>query len=463
MRAEEFSSVYFLGIGGIGMSALARYFIHLGAKVSGYDKTSTALTDQLSREGINIHFVEDTNLIPRDTELVIYTPAIPKEQKEYRFILRKKIRMMKRSEVLGMISSNFITIAVAGTHGKTTTSTLIAHILRSAGIPHIAFLGGISKNYGTNFLIETSGSKPPVCVVEADEFDRSFLQLNPDITIITSADPDHLDIYNTHTEMLASFEEFTGKIRKGGSLILKAGVKIKPVGSSAYNVFSYSVDTKNSSKTTNSKNFRATGAVIKSGVYHYDFCSPNDVWKDLVLGLPGLFNLENAVAATSAAFLTGINRSQVAKALHSYQGVVRRFDFQIRKHDFVYIDDYAHHPEELRACIEAVRVMYPGKEIIGVFQPHLFSRTRDFAKEFALSLDLLDEVILLDIYPAREKPVKGVSSKLILEKLQTRNKVIIEKEKLVKYLKQRKPAILLTLGAGDIDQLVQPIRTVFET
>ncbi|MCX6287492.1 MAG: UDP-N-acetylmuramate--L-alanine ligase [Bacteroidetes bacterium] len=462
MNPQELSSVYFLGIGGIGMSALARYFMHLGAKVSGYDKTPTALTRQLEREGMEIHFEENPDLIPKNTELVIYTPAIPREHKELKFILRKKFMMMKRSEVLGMISSNYFTIAVAGTHGKTTTSALIAHILKSAGIPHIAFLGGISKNYGTNFLVETSGSIPPVCVVEADEFDRSFLQLTPDIAIITSADPDHLDIYHTHKEMLASFEEFTGKIRRGGSLILKEGVILKPLRHSAYNVFSYSIDKKKVSKATGSKDFKARGIRIRNGVYHYDFCTPNDVWTELILGLPGLFNLENAVAATAAAFLMGLSRVQVTRGLKSYQGVVRRFDFQIEKRGFVYIDDYAHHPEELRACIEAVKEMYPGRKITGVFQPHLYSRTRDLAMEFAESLSLLDEVVLLDIYPAREKPIKGVSSELILKKLQTGNKILIEKEKLVNYLKRLKPSVLLTLGAGDIDQLVIPIRKAFE-
>jgi len=462
MKPEELSSVYFLGIGGIGMSALARYFMYLGAKVAGYDKTPTALTDQLADEGMEIHFDENPDLIPNGTELVIYTPAIPRENKEFRFIVRKKIRMMKRSEVLGMIASNYFTIAVAGTHGKTTTSALIAHILKSAKIPHIAFLGGISKNYGTNFLIDTSGGRPPVCVVEADEFDRSFLQLSPDIAIITSADPDHLDIYNTYKEMLDSFGGFTGKIRKGGSLIIKAGVGVRPQRSSSYNVFSYSLDKRNTSKTTGSKEFRAAGIAMQNGVYHYDFCSPNDVWQSLVLGLPGLFNLENAVAASSAVFLTGLNRPQLAKALKSYQGVVRRFDFQLRKPGFIYIDDYAHHPDELRACIEAVKEMYPGKRITGVFQPHLYSRTRDLAAEFAASLDLLDEALLLDIYPAREKPVRGVSSELILHKMKSENKRIIDRSQLVKYLKRLKPEVLLTLGAGDIDLLVKPIRRAFE-
>ncbi|MCX6281395.1 MAG: UDP-N-acetylmuramate--L-alanine ligase [Bacteroidetes bacterium] len=462
MKPQEFSSVYFLGIGGIGMSALARYFMHLGARVSGYDKTSTALTNQLEHEGMEIHFEENPDLVPKNTDLVIYTPAIPKENKELKFILRKKFRMLKRSEVLGMISSNYFTIAVAGTHGKTTTSTLIAHILKSSGIPHIAFLGGISKNYGTNFLVDTSGSKPAVCVVEADEFDRSFLQLTPDIAIITSADPDHLDIYNTHQEMLKSFEEFTGKIREGGSLIIKQEVRVNPLRASGYNVFSYSLDRKKASKATGCKEFNARGIMIRNGIHHFDFCSPNDVWADLVLGLPGLFNLENAVAAATAAFLTGLARNQIAKALKSYQGVVRRFDFQIRKPGFVFIDDYAHHPEELRACIEAVREMYPGKKITGVFQPHLYTRTRDLATEFADSLGLLDEVILLDIYPAREKPIKGVSSELILDNIKIENKTLIAKTKLLNYLKQSKPSVLLTLGAGDIDQLVKPIRKAFE-
>ncbi|MCX6283786.1 MAG: UDP-N-acetylmuramate--L-alanine ligase [Bacteroidetes bacterium] len=461
MKPQEISSVYFLGIGGIGMSALARYFRHLGAAVSGYDKTPTALTRQLEAEGMKIHFEEDPALIPANTELVIYTPAIPRENKELNFIIKKQILLMKRSEVLGMISSDYFTIAVAGTHGKTTTSTLIAHILKSAGIPHIAFLGGISKNYGTNFLIETSGTKPLVCIVEADEFDRSFLQLTPDIAIVTSADPDHLDIYNTHKEMLASFQEFTGKIRKGGSLIMKAGVGLKPLGQSAYNVFSYSLENKKPSAPTGMKGFKAGGFGIRNGVYHYDFCSANDVWKDLVLGLPGLFNLENALAANAAAFLMGLSQSRVARAMKSFKGVVRRFDFQVKRRGFVYIDDYAHHPEELRACIVAVKEMYPGRSITGVFQPHLYSRTRDLAAEFAESLSLLDEIVLLDIYPAREKPIKGVSSELILEKLKTGNKRLIEKGKLVKYLKKLQPSVLLTLGAGDIDQLVPSVRKAF--
>ena len=462
MEAGKLRSVYFLGIGGIGMSALARYFLYTGAGVSGYDKTRTSLTDQLEREGMKIHYEEKPSLIPSDTELVIYTPAIPQEQKEYQFILKKKLRMMKRSEVLGLIASDYFTIAVAGTHGKTTTSALIAHILKSAGIPHIAFLGGVSKNYQTNFLVETSVSKPAVCVVEADEFDRSFLKLSPDIAIITSADADHLDIYNTHSEMLASFEEFTGNIRKGGSLILKSGVNIKPRASSEYNVFRYSLDKENPSLPTASKHFRAAGIHIKSGVYHFDFCMQNDVWKNLVLGLPGLFNLENAVAATSAAFLAGINSTRARKALKSYQGVVRRFDFQLKKRGFVYIDDYAHHPEELKACIDAVKEMYPGKKITGVFQPHLFTRTRDLSAEFAVSLGLLDEVILLEIYPAREKPIRGVTSQLILDKVRSAYKSIIGKESLVKYLRNAKPEVLLTLGAGDIDQMVKPIRKAFE-
>jgi UDP-N-acetylmuramate--alanine ligase len=299
-------------------------------------------------------------------------------------------------------------------------------------------------------------------VVEADEFDRSFLRLSPDVAIITSADPDHLDIYNTHREMLASFGEFTGKIRKGGSLIIKSGVKVKPAGRRGYNVFSYSLDPEGVSEPTMAKEFRATGTIIRSGLYHFDFCTANDVWKNLVLGLPGLFNLENAAAAVSAAFIAGLSQSQIAPALKSYQGVVRRFDFQVRRPGMVYIDDYAHHPEELKACIMAVKEMYPGKKITGIFQPHLYSRTRDLAVEFAGSLDLLDEVILLDIYPAREKPIEGVSSELILQKLKTKQKHIFKKTRLLSYLKTKKPAVLLTLGAGDIDRLVKPIRKAFE-
>ena len=368
---------------------------------------------------------------------------------------------MKRSEVLGKIAASYYTVAVAGTHGKTTTSTLIAHILRSAGIPHIAFLGGISKNYGTNFLYMTEGDIPPVCVVEADEYDRSFLKLSPDIALVTSADPDHLDIYDSHESMLSSFSEFTGRIREGGSLIMRKGVSVNPSGQTAYNVFSYHVSRDWAGKRRN-REFTASGITMSGGKFRFSLGLPNGNWEKLTLGVPGFFNLENAVGACSAAFLLGLDRLQVSRALNSFQGVVRRFDVQVRRRGFVFIDDYAHHPEELKACISAVREMYPGKRITGVFQPHLFSRTRDLAAEFAESLDLLDEVILLEIYPAREKPIPGISSSVIYERLGCKNKHLIRKTELIRFLVKLKPAVLLSLGAGDIDQLVEPIAKAME-
>lgn len=476
-NSESLSPVYFLGIGGIGMSALARYFRHSGMEVSGYDKTPTPLTDQLQKEGMKIHFEDKPDLIPKKPGMVIYTPAIPKDHKEFLYFRRKKIQMLKRSEVLGKIAENYFTIAVAGTHGKTTTSVLISHLLKVAGIPHIAFLGGISRNYNTNFIY--FGREPRICVVEADEFDRSFLRLKPDIAIITSADPDHLDIYHSHEQLLGSFEDFTGNIRKGGCLILKKGVRIKPERKSAYKVFSYFpgnqaeeqlIATKGSKtvpgKAENAKkstsSFTVSSVVIRRGLYHFDFNASDALWKNLTLGLPGRFNLENALAATAAAYLLNIPEVKVARGLKSYRGVVRRFDFRIRKPQQVFIDDYAHHPEELRACISAVREMYPGKKLTGIFQPHLYSRTRDLAVEFASSLDLLDEVALLDIYPAREKPIPGASSRMILDLMHIRQKHLLGKDEVAAFLKKRKPRILLTLGAGDIDQMVEPIKKILE-
>ena len=477
MNLKGLSPVYFLGIGGIGMSALARYFRHTGAEVHGYDKTPTPLTHKLEKEGMKIHFEENTGLIPHDPALVIYTPAIPKDHKEFRYFRRKKIPMMKRSEVLGRIAENYYTIAVSGTHGKTTTSDLIAHLLRVAAIPHIAFLGGISRNYNTNFMFAGKGSR--ICVVEADEFDRSFLKIKPDIAIVTSADPDHLDIYHTHKQLLDSFEAFTGNIRKGGSLIMKRGVNIRPEKKNNYKVFSYYLENPHpgvdiaklkgrpdkapaKKKNVAPGSFTVSNACIQKGLYHFDFNPGTVQWKNLILGLPGYFNLENALAATAAAFLLNIPEVQVAKGLKSYRGVVRRFDFKIRKPSLVFIDDYAHHPEELRACINAVREMYPGKKLTGIFQPHLYSRTRDLAGEFAASLDLLDEVILLDIYPAREKPIPGVSSRMILDQLNIRQKHLLSKNEVAGFLKKRKPQVLLTLGAGDIDQMVEPIKKILE-
>jgi UDP-N-acetylmuramate--alanine ligase len=452
-------TVYFLGIGGIGMSALARYFKLQGAAVSGYDRTSTPLTSQLISEGIDIHFSEETSLIPLNPDLVVYTPAVPASNAEFLWFKDHGIPMRKRAEVLGMISGAYKTIAVAGTHGKTTTSTLIAHILHTAGMDQIAFLGGISKNYGTNFLYEIRQAivKEPVagcetlpyCVVEADEYDKSFLQLAPALAIITSADADHLDIYSDHDSLRRSFAAFTGKIVTGGSLILKAGVRVTPENTADYDVYDYSLG--------NEAAFYATNIKLTGGLLHFDFVSARGTIPDMVLGLPGKFNLENAIAALAVGTLIGINPGHLKEALQTYQGVQRRFDFRVRRDDLIYIDDYAHHPEELKACISAVRDLYPGKRITGIFQPHLFSRTRDLAGDFARSLELLDELLLLDIYPAREQPIEGVTSQLLLDLVNLQDKKIIQKDEVIKELENHKPEVLLTLGAGDIDQLVAPI------
>jgi len=450
-KVKDIKSVYFLGIGGIGMSALARYFALQGASVAGYDKTPTSLTDQLIREGMQIHFVEDIHQIPASPDLVVYTPAVPSDHREMIFFKEKGIPMKKRAEVLGMISDRFQTIAVAGTHGKTTTSTMIAHMLKTAGIDQLAFLGGISKNYGTNFLFDLrdNHSDKAYCVVEADEYDRSFLQLSPSIAIITSADADHLDIYGNHDDLKKTFSEFTAKITGNGSLILKAGTQVTPVLTNNYSVYDYSL---NGSATFYAQNIRLTG-----GVLHYDFVYPGGTIQDVILGVPGRFNLENSIAALAVGSLLGIEHELLKKAFRTYNGVQRRFDFRVRRPDMTYIDDYAHHPEELRACITSVAELFPGKRITGVFQPHLYSRTRDLADEFARSLDLLDELLLLEIYPAREEPIAGVTSQIILDRMQSHHKKLVQKNSLLDEIKKARPEILLTLGAGDIDQFVLPI------
>ena len=464
---QNLKSVYFLGIGGIGMSALARYFKLQGSAVAGYDRTSTALTDQLAAEGMDIHFTEDLSSIPVHSDLVIYTPAVPVNNLEYLHFKGNDITMKKRAEVLGMISGNYKTIAVAGTHGKTTTSTLIAHILSTAGVGQIAFLGGISKNYNTNFIYEPDVNKVTGqkgdrmtgtgiddsagtwCVVEADEYDKSFLNLSPYIAIITSADADHLDIYGSLGDLKKTFSDFTGKIVAGGSLIMKAGISVIPDRINDYKVYAYSICDKAA--------YYAENIRLIDGLLHFDFVKPSGNIRDLVLGIPGKFNLENAIAALAAADLAGVGEDQLRQALSSYKGVQRRFEFRVRRPDVVYIDDYAHHPAELSACINAVRDLYPGKKITGIFQPHLFSRTRDLAGDFARSLELLDELLLLGIYPARELPIEGVTSKLLLDQVNIQHKKLVNKEDILTEIKNSKPEVLLTLGAGDIDQLAGPI------
>ncbi len=461
MNIKNFRSVYFLGIGGIGMSSLARYFARMGSQVSGYDKTPTPLTSELIREGMDIHFDEDPARIPKDTQLVIFTPAIPEENKELIQIRHSGLPLMKRAEILGAITLGTKTIAVAGTHGKTTTSTLIAHILHQAGLQFTAFLGGISKNYDSNYIEypgiikgeATVPGTPDYFVVEADEFDKSFLQLFPHIAVITSTDADHLDIYGNVNKMLESFGSFARNVEEDGFLIVRSGLKI--AGAQPMLVSEYTYHHRPEA------DFYPEQIRVKHGLYHFDLVTPSGKEEQLVLGLPGLFNLENSIAASAVAWILGIPGTVIKSALSTYRGVKRRFDFRVMKDNFIYIDDYAHHPEELRACIQAVKDLYPGRKITGVFQPHLYTRTRDLADDFARSLALLDVLYLLEIYPAREKEITGINSKFLLDRINLPVKQLVEKKDLVNLLRKNRPEVLLTLGAGDIDQMVTPITEAF--
>ncbi len=454
MKFEQTHTIYFLGIGGIGMSALARYFNAMGKQVIGYDKTQTSLTDELVAEGIHVHFTENESpavlgLTPENT-LVVYTPAVPKDHKELVYFTDKGFNVKKRAEVLGLITEGSFAIAVAGTHGKTTTSSLIAHILKSAGIDCSAFLGGITQNYNTNLFIgKTLGDRNAVTVVEADEYDRSFLTLHPDLAVITSIDADHLDIYGNKEHMHESYNLFAKQVKPGGTLVAKTGTEPVQHGVGA-NIISYALKSE--------ADVFSHHRIISNGRYQYAVKGKDWEIQELTLGLPGLHNVENSVAAVIIARLMKISDDEIRKALASFKGVKRRFEYQIRNEKLVFIDDYAHHPEELKACILSVRELYPSKKITGVFQPHLFTRTRDFADGFVKSLSLLDEVILLDIYPARELPIAGVTSAMLLDGIESKSKMICSKRELVAELKKRKLEVLLTLGAGDIDALVEPVK-----
>lgn len=457
MEFDNIHNVYFVGIGGIGMSALARFFNAGGKSVAGYDKTPTPLTDELINENIQIHFEDDLKLIPpqfisveaKDKTLIVYTPAIPKEHAELNWFREKGYHVVKRSEVLGLITKQSFTVAVAGTHGKTTTSSILAHLLKQGGVDCNAFLGGIAKNYNSNLLLgkNWSTNSKPVVVVEADEFDRSFLTLYPDIAIVTSTDADHLDIYQDKKNLEDSYREFVSQVKKDGVVIYKSGLELK---NNQQQQFTYSI--------TEPADFNGENIVVKNNRYSFDFTSKNKTIKSLSLGLPGRHNVENAVAAIAVAMQMNVSNESLVSALNSYQGVKRRFEYHIRNPKITFIDDYAHHPEELRAAISSVRELYPEKKITGIFQPHLFTRTRDFADGFAASLSLLDELLLLDIYPAREKPIPGVDSKMILEKVKSKSKILCTKDNLLNELKQREAEVVITLGAGDIDQLVQPVK-----
>jgi len=444
--------IYFLGIGGIGMSALARYFLAKGYQVHGYDRTTTTLTTNLENEGMIIHYHEDPALIPVETGLVVYTPAIPASNTELIYLRKSGARMMKRAEVLGMLSSEYQTIACAGTHGKTTISTMVAHLLHQSHVGCQAFLGGISRNFDSNLVIsETS----PFMVAEADEYDRSFLQLHPFIAIISSIDSDHLDIYDNLATVHEAFSSFTGNIVSLGSLIIKKGLILPLQTPDGCKVYSYAVNEE--------ADFCASNLRLEENLYHFDFNYLNGKINNLVLGIPGLYNVENAVAALSAAMLAGATPEELSQGLSTFKGVKRRFDIRLNEKNLVYIDDYAHHPEEIKACITSARAMFPGRKLTGIFQPHLFTRTRDFAAEFAKSLSMLDEVLLLPVYPARELPIAGIDSQMLLKLMSHGNKHLVEMADIPGYFTDKNTEILITMGAGDIDTLVEPIENFFRT
>lgn len=434
------------------MSALARYFLAKGYSIYGYDRTPTKLTQSLEKEGMVIHYDEDPNLIPGNTGTVIYTPAIPKENTELQHIRKLQIPMFKRAEVLGMLSNNYKTIACAGTHGKTTTSTLIAHLLHSSHLGCQAFLGGISKNYQSNLLLSDESD---ILVTEADEFDRSFLHLKPYIAIITSIDADHLDVYGNRETLVKAFSSFTEKIVPNGFLILKKGLNLPTQIGGTNKIYTYSVDDK--------ANYDALNIRLIDGFYQFDLDTPQGLIRDLTLGIPGLYNVENAVAASAASLLSGITADELLKGLASFEGVGRRFEIRVNEKEIVYIDDYAHHPEEIAACIRSARALFHNKKITGIFQPHLFSRTRDFAEAFAESLSMLDEVILLPVYPAREQPLEGVNSEMLLSLISNTHKVLLTKSDLPQFFDNIQLEVVLTMGAGDIDTLPDILENYFKT
>ena len=447
---NKISSIYFAGIGGIGMSAIARCFNLRGIKVSGYDKTETALTKKLVDEGIEIHYEDDVNLINKNADVVVYTPAIPSTHKGLNYYKENNYTLLKRSDILSLLTKDTFNICVAGTHGKTTTSAMIAHILRDSDLGCNAYLGGIAANYDTNFW----ESKNKVSVVEADEYDRSFLKLQPDVAMITSMDADHLDIYGTAENMEDAFIKFSTKIKSNGCLILKHGLK----RAGDFKI----VDTCTYSSNDKDANIHEENLKIKNAAYEFDVV--NNFWtlKNVILNMGGLHNIENVIAAIAVAKYLKIDDEKIKAAVASFAGVKRRFEYILKGDDAVLIDDYAHHPEELRALITSAKELFPQKKCTVIFQPHLFSRTKDLADGFAEVLSLADETILMPIYPARELPIEGVTSELILNKMTNKNKSIKRNTEVLEWLKNNKQEMLITAGAGDIDALVQPIKRIIE-
>lgn len=451
MNIDNIQSVYFVGAGGIGMSALVRYFLSKGKLVAGYDRTPSELTETLIAEGAQIHYEENIDLIPaacknKATTLVVLTPAIPQEHAELTYFRDNGFEIQKRAQVLGTITHSSKGLCVAGTHGKTTTSTMAAHLLHQSHVECTAFLGGISKNYGTNLLLS---DKSPYTVIEADEFDRSFHWLSPYMSVITSTDPDHLDIYGTEQAYLESFEHYTTLIQPGGALIIRKGISLQPKVQEGVRVYTYSRD---------EGDFHAENIRIGNGEIYIDFVAPDLRINDIRLGVPVSINIENGVAAMALAHLNGATPEEIKQGMASFRGVDRRFDFKIKNDKMVFLSDYAHHPSEIRQSILSMRELYADKKITAIFQPHLYSRTRDFYKDFADSLSLLDEVILTDIYPAREQPIPGVTSQLIYDNLRPGiEKSMCKKEEITEVLKKKKTEVLITLGAGDIENYVPAI------
>jgi UDP-N-acetylmuramate--alanine ligase len=445
MNLSNIHRVFFIGIGGIGMSALARFFKERNIAVSGYDKTETPLTQALVAEGISVHYTDDLSLLDQQADWVIYTPAIPSNHQQFNWYKANKYTLMKRSEVLGEISTSLQTFCVAGTHGKTTVSTMLAHILRFTETGCNAFLGGISANYNVNYW----SSANPVAVIEADEYDRSFLRLFPDKAIITAMDPDHLDIYGTAEEMETAYLQFAAQIQS--TLIYKHGLARRKEFKTPH-LFSYSLQ-------NDAADYYATNIVMKQGTYQFDACFRGDVLAAVTLNMGGMHNIENAIAAMALCHQQQLDMQAVAEAVAAFKGVKRRFEYVMKNDQHIYIDDYAHHPEELRMLLSSAKALFPGRKMSVVFQPHLFTRTRDFADGFAESLDLADEVILLPIYPARELPIADVNSEMILNRMAIPNKQVLSKEGVLQWVAAARPQLLITAGAGDIDTLINPINT----
>jgi len=459
MLIEDIKSVYFIGAGGIGMSALVRYFLSLGKAVAGYDRVPTELTTRLNDEGAAIHYEDSVSLIPdafRDaaTTLVVFTPAVPHDHAEWTWFRQQGFEIQKRAQVLGTITRSRRALCVAGTHGKTTTSTIAAHLLHQSHVGTAAFLGGISKNYGTNLL---TTDKSDLVVIEADEFDRSFHWLEPYMTVITSTDPDHLDIYGTPEAYWESFEHYVSLIRKGGALILHEGLQIHPVIPDGVAVYTYSRD---------HGDFHAGNIRMADGEIRIDFVSPRGIIRDIQLGVPIPINIDNSVAAMALAQLGGATDDEIRRGMASFRGVDRRFDFKVKDEHHVFLSDYAHHPAEIRQSALSIRELYRDRHITALFQPHLYSRTRDFYRDFAESLSLMDEVILVDIYPAREQPIPGVTTKLIYDLLAPGvKKMMISKEQILPVITEKKDDldVLISLGAGDIEDFVPRITEILNT